>query len=43
MTIRPKKTEGNITGLTQVQEKTPQNKTTQEKTTQKNTTQEKTT
>ncbi len=26
MTIRPKKTEGNTTGLTQVQNKTPQEK-----------------
>ena len=43
MTIRPKKTEGNTTGLTQVQEKTPQEKTTEEKTTQENRTQDKTT
>jgi hypothetical protein len=34
MTIRPKKTEGNTTGLTQVQEKTTQEETTQKKTTQ---------
>ena len=43
MTIRPQKTEGNTTGLTQVQEKTPQIKTRQEKTTQENRTQDKTT
>jgi hypothetical protein len=43
MTIRPKKTEGNTTGLTQVQNKTPQEKTTEEKTTQENRTQDKTT
>ncbi len=43
MTIRPQKTEGNTTGFTQVQEKTPQEKTTPEKITQENTTQEKTT
>ncbi len=43
MTIRPQKTEGSTTGLTQVQEKTPQEKTTQEKTTQENRTQDKTT
>ena len=43
MTIRPKKTEGNTTGLTQVQDKTPQEKTTEEKTTQENRTQDKTT
>ena len=43
MTTRPQKTEGNTTGLTQVQEKTPQEKTTQEKTTQENRTQDKTT
>ncbi len=34
MKTRPKKTEGNTTGLTQVQEKTTQEQTTQEKTTQ---------
>ncbi len=34
MTTRPKKTDRNTTGLTQVQEKTTQEQTTQEKTTQ---------
>ena len=43
MTIRPKKTEGNTTGLTKVQNKTPQEKTTKEKTTQDTRTQDKTT
>ncbi len=43
MTIRPQKTKGNTTGLTQAQEETPQEKTTQEKTTQENRTQDKTT